>query len=94
MKNVASIELNILQSIKESAAARKAEAHRRAVARKKAIDQQTRALRLHLGTPKMAKPRQFVQTDTYLEEVSQPFEIFMKYLTFINCEFYIFFHYI
>jgi hypothetical protein len=86
--------LYILQSIKESPTARKAEAHRRAVARKKAIDQQTRALRLHLGTPKMTKPRQFVQTDTYLEEVSQSFEIFMKYLTFINCDFYIIFRYI
>lgn len=70
MKNIASIELYVSQSIKESPAARKAEAHRRAVARKKAIDQQTRALRLHLGTSKMSKPRQLVQTDTYLEEVS------------------------
>jgi len=56
---------------KESPAAREAEARRRAMARKKAIDYQTRAMRLHLGAPKLPRGRQNVdiQTDVHLEEV-------------------------
>lgn len=55
----------------ESAASREAEVRRRTMARKKAMDYQTRALRLHLGAPKLPKGRQNVdiQTDTHLEEV-------------------------
>jgi len=61
----------ILQLGKESSASREAEARRRAMARKKAIDYQTRALRLHLGAPKLTRGRQNVdiQTDVHLEEV-------------------------
>ncbi|VVC38760.1 Radial spoke 3 [Cinara cedri] len=56
---------------KESTASREAEARRRAMARKKAIDYQTRALRLHLGAPKLTKGLQNVdiQTDIHLEEL-------------------------
>ncbi|KAL4113671.1 hypothetical protein QTP88_017250 [Uroleucon formosanum] len=56
---------------KESPAAREAEARRRAMARKKAIDYQTRALRLHLGAPKLPRGRQNVdiQTEVHLEEL-------------------------
>ncbi|XP_003248341.1 radial spoke head protein 3 homolog B isoform X1 [Acyrthosiphon pisum] len=56
---------------KESPAAREAEARRRAMARKKAIDYQTRAMRLHLGAPKLPRGRQNVdiQTDVHLEEL-------------------------
>jgi len=56
---------------KESYASRETEARRRAMARKKAIDYQTRALRLHLGAPKLTRRRQNVdiQTDVHLEEV-------------------------
>uniref|UniRef100_A0A2S2P8V8 Radial spoke head protein 3 n=1 Tax=Schizaphis graminum TaxID=13262 RepID=A0A2S2P8V8_SCHGA len=56
---------------KESYASREAEARRRAMARKKAIDYQTRALRLHLGAPKLTRGRQNVdiQTDVHLEEL-------------------------
>lgn len=41
------------------------------MARKKAMDHQTRALRLRLGAPKLTRGRQNVdiQTDTTLEEV-------------------------
>lgn len=41
------------------------------MARKKAMDYQTRALRLHLGAPKLTRGRQNVdiQTDADLEEV-------------------------
>jgi len=61
----------ILQLGKESSAVREAEARRRAMARKKAIDYQTRALRFHLGAPKLPRGRQNVdiQTDVHLEEV-------------------------
>lgn len=57
---------------KESTASRETEARRRAMARKKAMDYQTRALRLNLGAPKLTKGRQNVdiQTDMHLEEVS------------------------
>ncbi|XP_022160201.1 radial spoke head protein 3 homolog B isoform X2 [Myzus persicae] len=56
---------------KESPAAREAEARRLAMARKKAIDYQTRALRFHLGAPKLPRGRQNVdiQTDVHLEEL-------------------------
>ncbi|XP_060842289.1 radial spoke head protein 3 homolog B isoform X2 [Rhopalosiphum padi] len=56
---------------KESYASRETEARRRAMARKKAIDYQTRALRLHLGAPKLTRRRQNVdiQTDVHLEEL-------------------------
>jgi len=56
---------------KESPAAREAEARRLAMARKKAIDYQTRALRFRLGAPKLSRGRQNVdiQTDVHLEEV-------------------------
>lgn len=60
-----------MQIGKESTAAREAESRRRAMARKKAMDYQTRALRLHLGAPKLIRGRQNVdiQTDVQLEEV-------------------------
>lgn len=50
------------------------EIRRRTMARKKAMDYQTRALRLHLGAPKLARDRQHVdiQTSTHLEEVRNP----------------------
>lgn len=56
---------------KESSAAHDAEIRRRTMARKKAMDYQTRALRLHLGAPKFTRGRQHVdiQTSTHLEEV-------------------------
>lgn len=43
------------------------------MARKKAMDYQTRALRLHLGAPKLTRGRQNVdiQTDADLEEVRE-----------------------
>jgi len=64
-------DIIIPQMGKESLAAREAEARRRAMARKKAIDYQTRAMRLHLGAPKLPRGRQNVdiQTDVHLEEV-------------------------
>jgi hypothetical protein len=51
---------------------REAECHRRTIARKRAMDYQSRALRLHLGAPKLSRGRQDVdiQTDVRLEQVS------------------------
>ncbi|VVC32059.1 Hypothetical protein CINCED_3A004805 [Cinara cedri] len=56
---------------KESAASREAESRRLAMARKKAMDYQTRALRLHLGTTKDIKGHHNVDvhTDLQLEEL-------------------------
>ncbi|XP_050539502.1 radial spoke head protein 3 homolog B isoform X4 [Daktulosphaira vitifoliae] len=51
---------------------REAEARRRAIVRKKAMDYQSKALRLHLGGPKMLNGRQHdvnIQTDKHLEEL-------------------------
>ncbi|XP_017785256.1 PREDICTED: radial spoke head protein 3 homolog isoform X2 [Nicrophorus vespilloides] len=55
----------------ESAAARAAEARRRAMARKKAQTQQLRGAQLRLGSPPPVKGRRHepVQTDKYLEEL-------------------------
>lgn len=57
---------------KESLVDREAESHRRIVARRRAMDYQSRALRLHLGAPKLSRGRQNVdiQTDVRLEQVS------------------------
>lgn len=61
----------IAQFNKESPTARKEEARRREMARKKAMNHGTRALRFHLDAPKFTRGRQNVdvQTDTHLEEV-------------------------
>lgn len=61
----------MLQVGTESQAARQAEARRRSIARRKAQGQQTRALRLRLGTPPPVDGRQHetIQTENYLEEV-------------------------
>ncbi|XP_025420650.1 radial spoke head protein 3 homolog B-like isoform X2 [Sipha flava] len=50
---------------------REAECHRRTIARKRAMDYQSRALRLHLGAPKLSRGRQDVdiQTDVRLEQM-------------------------
>ncbi|XP_050440039.1 radial spoke head protein 3 homolog B-like [Adelges cooleyi] len=56
---------------KECSAIREAEARRRAMARKKALDNQTRAMRLHLGGSKLSKYRQNVDNhaESHLEEL-------------------------
>lgn len=55
----------------ESAAARAAEAKRRAMARRKAKNQQIRATQLRLGSPPAVPGRKHerVQTELYLEEI-------------------------
>ncbi|XP_054263593.1 radial spoke head protein 3 homolog [Macrosteles quadrilineatus] len=55
----------------DSQAARQAEARRRSMARRKAQGQQTRAMRLRIGTPPPVEGRQHevVQTDQYMEEL-------------------------
>ena len=57
----------------ESLAARQQEARRRALARRRAQGQQTRNARLRLNTPPPVSGRKHetVQTERYLEEVSQ-----------------------
>lgn len=74
------VENLIAQFNKESPTTRKEEAHRREMARKKAMNHGTRALRFHLDTPKFTRGRQNVdiQTDTHLEEVRSS-KIFIKH---------------
>ncbi|XP_025420570.1 radial spoke head protein 3 homolog [Sipha flava] len=54
--------------IKESPAARDAEARRLVIARRKAADQEVKAWRLYLETLKISKPRQLEQIKKYLNE--------------------------
>lgn len=58
------------------------------MARKKAMDYQTRALRLHLGAPKLGRGRQNVdiQTDNHLEEVRTAFVKFTLTKNYVDVD--------
>lgn len=64
--------VGISQFGRESLVDREAECQRRTMARKRAMDYQSRVLRLHHGAPKLSRGRQDIdiQTDVQLEQVS------------------------